>query len=117
MGRAEIRRAKKEQNKKQKVYVLNEQQIKLIKLKTVKDAQLTLIAVVLGISMLALRDLWKFGPKRLKEFANKFLDIYYDMNAGYLDWNDMYDAIEDETGFDITKLLKERIDKKDDETK
>ncbi len=78
MNRAEMRRQKRAEGKKQKVYTLTQAQIDKIKTDATKDAinQAMVLMLVLPLEIL-ITDYWpKTAHKRGREFTEKVLDLY-----------------------------------------
>lgn len=55
----------------------------------------------LHISLLVLRDKYGFGSKRLGDFVEHFADVLDSINLDYLDFEDIKNAIYEETGVKI----------------
>lgn len=56
------------------------------------------LKVIIGFSMLAIRDEFGFGHDRLMKFHKKFFDISEAYNEGYISTHDVWSTIEKETG-------------------
>lgn len=56
------------------------------------------LKVILGFSLLALRDEWGFSKKRLLRFHKKFFEITEAYNENYLSVDDIWQTLEKETG-------------------
>lgn len=92
------RYTKKQRKPKQRVYTLTEAQIASIREDTRRDLIYEAIELTANISMLALRDQFRFGAKRLEVFINKFWEILKDIENDYLDFEDCKQTLKEETG-------------------
>lgn len=87
MGRAERRRAEKEAGKKQKTYILTQEQVDQIKADARQDAIETAFTLMLAIPMEVLigDDYWpKSGKKRIPKFLEDVLSLYDSWEKGVL---------------------------------
>ena len=91
MNRAEKRRQQRSQGK---LYTLNQQQMDQLK----EQATISALDVIIGFSMLAIRDEFEFGHNRLMKFHKRFFDISEAYNEGYISTEDVWSTIEKETG-------------------
>lgn len=99
MNRSE--RRKKGIKEKTKVYTLNEHQIKEMKLKIMREAADTAMPMAMGFSLLALRDEFNFGAKRLDRFIDKVKELNQYCEEGYFEIKDLLETVEKETGIKI----------------
>ena len=53
------------------------------------------------LGLMALRDEFDFGNKRLSRFVDKMHDLLDSYNRGYISVLDLHDTIKEETGIDI----------------
>lgn len=104
MSRAEKRRQYREQNKNA-TYRLNQNQIQQLKEQSTMDATERAFVILLGFSMMSLRDEFGFGEKRLNQFLNKLFQIYEAYQDKYISLNDLHDVIKQETGIDVRDKL------------
>lgn len=86
-----------------KTYTLNELQIQKLKNDAVTTAIEKAQVVVLYNTLLVLRDEYGFGKKRLESFTEQWFELLDGVQEGFLDFKDMIDTIEDETGFKIER--------------
>lgn len=77
MNRAERRRSAKQQQSKQKTYVLTEDQIKQIKMDAVNEATRKAFLMFMSIPVMVLHDKFGFGKIRLTRFMDYVL-IWYE---------------------------------------
>ena len=101
MNRAELRRQKKLEAKKDKIYHLTQSQIDKIKEDAKKDAMPDAVDVSFGL-MLAVptnvlaRCYWeKSAPKRIPQFLDECLSVYESINAGSLKITDLIEDVEE----------------------
>ena len=101
MGRAELRRQKKLEAKKDKIYHLTQAQIDKIKEDAKKDAMPDAVDVAFGL-MLAVptnvlaRCYWeKSAPKRIPQFLEECLSVYESISAGSLKITDLIEDVEE----------------------
>lgn len=59
------------------------------------------LVVAMHASCLYLRDKQGYGKKRLGDFVEGFAEIVQDISDGYLDFEDIINTIEEETGIKI----------------
>lgn len=79
MNRAELRRAKKEEQQKTKVYTLTQVQIDQIKEAAMNEAanRVMFLMLALPLEVLITEEYWKKSAKRrLPKFINDVLDLY-----------------------------------------
>lgn len=81
-----------------KTYTLNEDQIQKLKDAAISEAIDRTIKIQLYTSIMVLRDYNGFGKKRLTEFTENWTEIMDSIQNDYLDYKDMIDVIEEETG-------------------
>lgn len=102
MNRSKIRQQKRKKDKqKTKTYNMTLEQIAEIKAKALDDAMRSVFVCTLGIPLIALRDEFGYGKKRLEKFTRKVMDIYDSVEGGYVTLEDLANAILKETGVDI----------------
>lgn len=101
LSRAEKRRMARERDRAQKTYTLTQNQIDQLKKEATLEATKKAFIIILGFPMLALRDQFGFGKKRLNEFMGKMLDIYDAYEEGYITLEDLHETINKETGVKI----------------
>ena len=101
MNRAELRRQKKLEAKKDKIYHLTQAQIDKIKEDAKKDAMPDAVDVSFGL-MLAVptnvlaRCYWeKSAPKRIPQFLEECLSVYESISAGSLKITDLIEDVEE----------------------
>lgn len=94
-----ISKKSKTLSKKERVNLYLEKQEK--ERKRIAELYSGAIVVVIYVSCLYLRDRCGYGKKRLGDFVEGFADILKDVDDGWLDINDMMEAIKDETGVEI----------------
>lgn len=109
MNRAERRRSAK-QAEKPKTYVLNEDQIRQIKIDAVKEAIDWVFRMFLSIPVMVLHDKFGFGKIRLSRFMDYALVWYESVQNDETRLAELMKIAEDECGIQIT--LHERGDKK-----
>lgn len=54
--------------------------------------------VIVGFSMMALRDEYEWGQKRLMRFHKRFMQLNEAYNEGYINMQDIWSTLENETG-------------------
>lgn len=79
---------------KQKPAVITNAELEKLKKEAIERA----LDVIVAFPMLALRDEFGFGKKRLEKFHAKFFEIAEAYNAGLLSVEDIIATLEDETG-------------------
>ena len=99
MTRAEIRR---EQKKKTVTYTLTMEQINAIKREAIEEATLAAMKLLIGLPIMANRDLFGHGKSRLEKLADKIFDLYDSYEKGFISMQDIEDTIFEETGMKIT---------------
>lgn len=104
MNRSEKRRSERLIEKKQKVYTLTQAQIDKLKEDATMEATKRAFSIMLGFPLLALRDTFGFGKKRLTLFTDKVFEIYEAYNDDYIDLEDLHRTIEEETGVVIKEV-------------
>lgn len=73
--------------------------------------------IALLLSVMALRDKFDFGTKRLETFLDKVQDLLDSYDRGYMSVTDMVQIIKDETGIemmDMDKLKNENYKYRED---
>lgn len=99
MNRAERRRLKKEQEKKEPVYNIKQSNLKQMKSEATNEAVSVAFKLMIGIPTMVLHDKYGWGgKKRLPEFAEHVLDLYDSFDKGFITLDDIEKCIEDETG-------------------
>lgn len=111
MNRHEIKRQRKELERKNKKYMLTVREIEQIKLKAVSDAVNLAFPLVCGLTGMVMRDKWDFGPVRMKRLMDQLMDYYESFAIGYFSIEDCLGVIKQETGYDIIEMIGQ-IDKK-----
>ena len=111
MNRHEIKRQRRELERKNKKYVLTVREIEQIKLKAVSDAVNLAFPLVCGLTGMVMRDKWGFGGVRMKRLMDQLLDYYESFAIGYVSIEDCLGVIKEETGYDIIEMIGQ-IDKK-----
>lgn len=105
MNRAEMRRAKRENNKKQKTYTLTQVQIDTIKQEAIKEAVDRAFLLMLVIPVMVLHDKWweKSAKKRCSKFVDQCLDLYDSFEKDYVTLEDLKQCLEEESGVKIER--------------
>ena len=111
MNRHEIKRQRRELERKNKKYMLTVREIEQIKLKAVSDAVNLSFPLVCGLTGMVVRDKWGFGGVRMKRLMDQLLDYYESFAIGYVSIEDCLEVIKLETGYDIVEMIGQ-IDKK-----
>lgn len=111
MNRHEIKRQRRELERKNKKYMLTVREIEQIKLKAVSDAVNLSFPLVCGLTGMVVRDKWGFGGVRMKRLMDQLLDYYESFAIGYVSIEDCLEVIKQETGYDIVEMIGQ-IDKK-----
>ena len=111
MKRGEIRRQRRELDKKNKKYTLTNREIENIKLNAVTDAINLAFPMMCGLSGIVMRDKFYFGPIRMKRFMDHMFDAYESFAIGYVKLEDCIAVIKEETGYDIVDMMNQ-IDEK-----
>lgn len=83
---------------KQKTYNLSVDQIHQIKQNAAAEAMEHAFVLMMGLPMMALRDEFQFGKKRLERFSDKVLDLYDSFDKDYITLQDVIDCVYEETG-------------------
>ena len=104
MGRAEIRRMQREQQKAQKTYNLTSGKISEIKKRAADEAIHAAFILMCGLPLMVLRDKFGFGKVRLERFSDALIDLYDSFDKGYVTLEDLHKAIYEETGVKITEV-------------
>jgi hypothetical protein len=119
MNRAEFRRMKKEAAKKQNVYTMTQEQLDAqCQIRDLSTMHTTMISTV-GILLLCLRDVYGFGPVRIKRLMDSFMSRYEcvveDIENHELASVEKFDflaiirQLKKETGYDLTALLERDV--------
>lgn len=111
MKRGEIRRQRRELDKKNKKYTLTNREIENIKLNAVTDAINLAFPMMCGLAGMVMRDKFDFGPIRMKRFMDHMFDAYESFAIGYVKLEDCIAVIKEETGYDIVDMMNQ-IDEK-----
>lgn len=105
MNRAERRRNKKKENKKESVYNISEQNLNNLKQNIRKDAINTALVLLLGLPIKAfhdnIADLWKKevdGKNREERLFDYIFDLYKDFEDGKTTLDDIIKDVEELTG-------------------
>lgn len=96
-------RRKNKDAAKPKVYTLTEDQIKQIRYEERNKAIDAAFTAMLGLPLLALRDVYGFGKERLERFIDNLLEKYDSFREGYITLEDLQQTIKDETGVELKK--------------
>lgn len=64
-----------------------------------EEIQDNILSTVLLMSVLVLREEFKFGKQRIERFSDKFKSNTEQLHSGDLTWRDTLEAMEQETGF------------------
>ncbi|MGI5949840.1 hypothetical protein [Peptoniphilus sp.] len=91
----------KNEKKKIPTYNLTWNQIEDIKLKATHEAMDFAFRQMMLIPLMALRDHYGYGTKRLEEFIDHVADMLDSYNKGYLDLDDIENTLEEETGIKV----------------
>lgn len=105
MNRAEMRRAKRENSKKQKTYTLTQAQIDVIKQGATKEAVDKAFFLMLAIPVMVLHDKWweKSASTRCPKFVDQCLDLYDSFEKDYVTLEDLRQCLEEESGVRIER--------------
>lgn len=106
MSRAERRRLERENKKPVKTYTLTGPQIEKMKNDATMEASKRALLMVMAVPLVALRDEFGFGEKRLERYMGKFLNIWECYEEDYVSLEDLMTIIETETGLQVKKLVK-----------
>lgn len=109
MNRAEKRRLERDANKSQKVYTLTQAQIDEIKRDISIQSTKRAFHIMLAFPLMAMRDEFGFGKKRLQRIIDRILETYDAYEEKYITLEDLHTAIEDETGVAIMKYIREEL--------
>ena len=107
MTRAERRRKEREAKKGKKTYNLTADDIAKLKAEATIDAVDISLNLMLGIPLLAMRDLstWgnanDWGKKRLTKLSDKVMEIYNDFENGLITLDDINQVLNDEIGLEV----------------
>lgn len=101
MNRAELRRKKRETEKKQVRYSYTGEQLeKMMQEEREKACEFAFLYMI-NFSILALRDEYDFGKKRMERFIEKVFESYRCFDKDYIEVDDIRDMILEEVGIDI----------------
>ena len=64
------------------------------------------LRVIAYVPLIVLHDKWGFGKKRLEKFLYEFAEQIDCLENQYVSFDDMIEAIKDETGLVITDYIK-----------
>ncbi|MDU2383225.1 MAG: hypothetical protein E7D50_01005 [Finegoldia magna] len=64
------------------------------------------LKVIAYVPLIVLHDKWGFGKKRLEKFLYEFAEQIDCLENKYVEFDDMIEAIKDETGLVITDYIK-----------
>lgn len=64
------------------------------------------LRVIAYVPLIVLHDKWGFGKKRLEKFLYEFAEQIDCLENKYVEFDDMIEAIKDETGLVITDYIK-----------
>ena len=93
-------RRKRKIDTKVKTYTLTETELKKYKERAEAEAIDKSFVIQVYSSMMVLRDKG-WGRKRLTEFVESVIELYDSVSKDYLDFVDMIETIEEETGINI----------------
>lgn len=86
---------------KVKSYTLNEHQLLKMEKDMQKKAADFAMQMTIGFSLLALRDEFGFGAKRLDQFIEKVKELVDYYSEEYFELEDMVKIVEEETGIKV----------------
>ena len=119
MNRAEIRRQKRIERKKNNIYVLNQEQYEARNLQQEVSTMNTTMVSTVALMLMALRDVYGFGGIRIDRLMDNFMKKYECLVEDLCDHSlvqsekfDFYAVIKTikaETGFDLLNLLERDI--------
>lgn len=92
---------RKQGAKKVKTYTLNEHQLADMEFKMQRKAADFAMQLTIGFSLLALRDEFGFGAKRMDKFIDKVKELVDYYSEDYFSLEDMVDIVEKETGIKV----------------
>lgn len=128
MSRAEIRRARREENKKKATFVMTEEEIMKIRKQEYDRARKTIheksdqiaedilkMMIVIPTNVL-INDYWqKTAKKRIPQFADDCMSLYQSWSEGTVSMEEMQKLTEEysgikliESGSDVEKTMKEK---------
>ena len=81
---------------------MNIEQINAIKREAIDEATLMAMKLLIGLPIMANRDLFGHGKKRLEQLADKIFYLYESYEKGYITMQDIEETIKEETGMTIT---------------
>lgn len=99
---------KPKKSAKTPTYNLTWEQIEAMKREACKQASRVLWELMLGLPVMVLSDKHDFDAAKLDEFVDDVLDLYDSYEQGYLNLNDVEDALKDEVGIMIREKRKKR---------
>lgn len=97
MNRQERRRLYKK-SFKEPVINLKRQDVSLIKESVPDNGVEIAFKLILSIPVMVLKDKFGYGKKRLERFINEVLNLYDSYNKGYVELEDLFKTLEEETG-------------------
>lgn len=108
MNRADRRRLKRNQESRNATYTLRNEDVTRIKQDAAQEAIDKAFVLMLGLPMIVLRDKYGWGKKRLSDFMNHVLEQYDSFNKNFISLDDLWNAIEKETGVKLIEKVGRR---------
>jgi hypothetical protein len=105
MNRAERRRSARDQQQKQKTYVLTEEQIQQMKYQAVHEAMKKTFLMFLSIPVMVLHDKFGFGEQRLTKFMDYCLVWYESVRDDETRLMELVKVAEEECGIQTIRYL------------
>jgi hypothetical protein len=105
MNRAERRRSARDQQQKQKTYVLTEEQIQQMKYQAVHEAMKKTFLMFLSIPVMVLHDKFGFGKQRLTKFMDYCLVWYESVRDDETRLMELVKVAEEECGIQTIRYL------------
>ena len=93
--------AKKYAKKKKQTQKIGMTDYQIHKAIVVNEASKRAFLTMMGVSLIALRDKFGFGPERMKRFSDKVFLEYSRVQRGLLTFEDMHNVVKEETGIDV----------------
>ena len=107
MDRAEWRRRKKEEAKKEKKYTLTQRQIDIMREEMFQEAVDASYPLMLSIAGKTLKKHWKkTASKRIPEFIDDCIDLYNDIEMGKITIHEIIKEVEETCGRELDYLPK-----------
>lgn len=105
MSRAEMRRKSRDLEKSNKQIMLTQSEINRMNAEATERAYI----VLFGTALIALRDKFGFGKKRLQEFQDAVLNQIKCVEEGYVTFSELKEIVEKETGLEIIRTKGEIV--------